>query len=115
MLSATMRGGGEKMEVIHVNASSFEAAVLKSAQSVIVDFWAKWCGPCQMLGPELEAIAASREDLKVVKVDVDESPALAAQYGVMSIPAVFLFRNGKVAASAIGYMKRDELLKTLGL
>ena len=92
----------------------FETEVLKSEKPAIVDFWAPWCGPCRMLGPILEEIAAERADRKVCKVNVDELGELAAQYGVTSIPCVICIRNGKVAAQSVGYVGKDELLKTLG-
>ena len=102
-----------KMEIT-LTAENFEAEVLKSEKPVLVDFWAPWCGPCRMLGPVLSEIAEERKgELKVGKVNVDDCPDLAARYGVMSIPAVMLFRNGQVAAQAVGFMPKDELLSTL--
>ena len=101
---------------IELNEANFEAEVEKSAVPVLVDFWATWCGPCMMLGPVVAEIASEREGtLKVGKVNVDESPELAARFGVMSIPAVFLFRDGKVAKQAVGYMPKADLLAALGL
>ena len=101
---------------IELNNANFEAEVEKSAVPVLVDFWATWCGPCMMLGPVVAEIASEREGtLKVGKVNVDECPELAARFGVMSIPAVFLFRDGKVAKQAVGYMPKADLLAALGL
>ena len=99
---------------IELNAKNFGDEVEKSDLPVLVDFWAPWCGPCMMLGPVIAEIAAEREGaLKVGKVNVDEAPELAAKFGVMSIPAVFLFKNGAVAAQAVGYMSKDELVAKL--
>ena len=95
---------------IELDSANFEDEVIKSDRPVLVDFWAEWCGPCKMLAPIVAGIAAEREGtLKVGKVNVDGSPELAAKYGVMSIPALFLFRGGKVAASSVGYMSKDEI------
>lgn len=99
---------------IEINEGNFEDEVVKSELPVMVDFWATWCGPCKMLAPVVAEIAAEREGtLKVGKVNVDESPELAARFGIMSIPAVFLFKGGKVAAQAVGYMSKDELVSKL--
>ena len=99
---------------IELTEKNFGDEVEKSDLPVLVDFWAPWCGPCMMLGPIIAEIAAEREGaLKVGKVNVDEAPELAAKFGVMSIPAVFLFRNGAVAAQAVGYMSKDELVAKL--
>ena len=101
---------------IEINEGNFENEVAKSDVPVMLDFWATWCGPCMMLGPVVAEIASEREGtLKVGKVNVDECPELAARFGVMSIPAVFLFRDGKVAKQAVGYMPKADLLAALGL
>lgn len=99
----------KKMEVT-LNAANFEAEVLKSEIPVVVDFWATWCGPCRMLAPELEALAAEKAGaVKVGKVNVDENAELCAKYGIMSIPAIFVFKNGKVTAQSVGYCKKADL------
>ena len=99
---------------ITLNNDNFETEVLKSDIPVLVDFWAPWCGPCMMLGQVIAEIARERDGmLKVGKVNVDENPDLAAKFGIMSIPAVFLFRNGQLAAQSVGYMSKDELVAKL--
>jgi thioredoxin 1 len=98
-----------------ISDEAFDERVLKSAKPVLVDFRAEWCGPCQMLGPELEKIAASRADLDVVGVDVDKAPMRAADYGITSIPAVLLFRGGEAVARTVGFMPADALLAALGI
>jgi thioredoxin 1 len=101
---------------IELTSGNFESEVLKSDRPVLVDFWAPWCGPCRMLAPVLAQIAQEKADvLKVGKVNVDEAPELAAKYGIASIPAVFLFRNGEVAAQSVGFMQKPELEKFIGI
>ena len=107
---------GVKMEAVNVTAANFEAEVLKSELPVVVDFWAEWCGPCRMLGPVIDELAADKAGaVKICKVNVDEAPDIAARYGITSIPAVFLIRNGEVAAKSVGYKDKASLAAALGL
>lgn len=101
------------MSSVHeANDQTFSKEVLESDVPVLVDFWAEWCGPCRQLSPVIESIAEDRAgSVKVVKVNVDESPALAARYGINSIPAVYLFDNGSVLASSIGAKPKAVLEK----
>ena len=99
-----------------VTESSFDAEVLQSEKPVLVDFWAEWCGPCHAVSPILDKIAEERADeLKLVKVNIDENQGLAQRYGVMSIPMMVLFKNGEPAAQTVGAMPKGALEKSLGL
>jgi len=99
-----------------VTEQSFEDEVLHSDKPVIVDFWAEWCGPCHAVAPVLDRIVEeSNGDLKLVKVNIDEQPALSQRYGVQSIPTMILFKNGEPAAAAIGAQPKPALEKALGL
>ena len=98
------------MGVSKVSDSDFEAQVLKSAEPVVVDFWAEWCGPCRMIAPALEEIAGKLGDkVKIVKLNVDENPATAAKYGIMSIPTLMLFKNGELASRQVGAAPKQKL------
>src|SRR5919201_4630325 len=98
-----------------VTEQTFENEVLGADRPVLVDFWAEWCGPCHAIAPVLDQIAAERGDLKVVKLNIDEEPALAQRYGVMSIPTLILFKDGEPAAAAVGAMPKSMLEQKLGL
>ncbi|MGZ4401480.1 MAG: thioredoxin [Gaiellaceae bacterium] len=99
-----------------VTEQSFEDEVLQSDKPVIVDFGAEWCGPCHAVSPVLDRIVEERNgDLKLVKVNIDEQPALSQRYGVQSIPTMILFKNGEPAAAAIGAQPKPALEKALGL
>jgi len=99
-----------------VTEATFEQEVLESEKPVLVDFWAEWCGPCHAVSPVLDRIAAEREDeLKLVKVNIDEQPELAQRFGVASIPTMILFKDGEPAAAAIGAQPKSSLERSLGL
>jgi thioredoxin 1 len=92
-----------------VTDSNFQAEVLECDKPVLVDFWAPWCGPCRVVAPVLEEIAAERDDLRIVKLNVDENQQTAAQYGVMSIPTMILFKHGAAAKTVIGAYPKKRL------
>jgi len=101
------------MSVLHINKENFEQLVLQSAKPVLLDFWATWCGPCRMVAPIVEEIAAEREDIAVGKIDVDAEMELAASFGIVSIPTLVLMRGSKVATTAVGYRPKEDILKIL--
>ncbi|MCR5515492.1 MULTISPECIES: thioredoxin [Lachnospira] len=103
------------MQIIHGTESNFEAEVLNSDKPVLVDFWATWCGPCKMLAPVLEKVAASQDDVKIVKIDVDENPAIAEKFNVMSIPTLILFKDGKEVNKQVGFVNEPALKAFMGL
>lgn len=92
-----------------VTDANFQAEVLESDTAVLVDFWAPWCGPCRVIAPHLEELNAEKDDLRVVKLNVDENPATAAQYNVMSIPTLIVFKHGQVAKQIIGALPKKRL------
>ena len=101
------------MSALHINKDNFQAEVINSDKKVLLDFWAPWCGPCQMVLPLVEEIAAERPDIKVGKINVDEEMELAKQFRVMSIPTLVVMENGEVINKAVGARDKEGLLDLL--
>ena len=101
------------MSVITITQNNFESEVLRSDKKVLLDFWATWCGPCRMVSPIVDEIAEERGDIKVGKINVDEQPALASQFGIMSIPTLVVMENGKLVNQAVGAMPKAQILALL--
>ena len=101
------------MSVMNINKQNYQQEVVNSDKPVLLDFWAAWCGPCRMLSPIIDEIAEEREDIKVGKVNVDEEPELASQCQVMSIPSVFVLKNGKIVAQSLGVKPKAQILALL--
>ena len=98
------------MSVININNSNFESEIIKSDKKVLVDFWAPWCGPCRMVLPVIDEISEEREDIKIAKINVDDEAELAAKFGIMSIPTLMIFENGKVIKKSTGAKSKEDLL-----
>lgn len=101
------------MEVKHITMENFEEEVLKCSKTVLLDFWADWCGPCKMMGPIMDMIAKEREDVNVCKLNVDENPQLAAQFGIMSIPTLMVFKAGQAVNKSIGAISKAQVLELI--
>ena len=101
------------MSAININKNNFRNEVLNSEKPVLLDFWASWCGPCRMVSPIVDEIAAERGDIKVGKVNVDEQPELAAQFGVMSIPTLVVMKSGRIVNQAVGARPKAQILAML--
>ena len=102
------------MAAIELTSENFEQEVLQADKTVLVDFWASWCGPCKMLSPVIEEIADERSDIKVGKVNIDEHPELAQKYGVMSIPTVLVIKDGEEVNKSVGAVSKKALLDLIG-
>ena len=101
------------MSALHINNSNFEHEVMNSDKKVLIDFWAPWCGPCQMVLPLIDEIASERSDIKVCKINVDENPELAKRFRVMSIPTLIVMEKGEVLNRATGARSKDGILELL--
>jgi len=98
------------MSALNINKNNFVEEVINSEKPVLVDFWASWCGPCRMVVPIVEQIAEEYPEYKIVKVNVDDEPELAAQFGVMSIPSLMVFKNGEVVNKSVGAKNKKQIL-----
>lgn len=101
------------MAAININKDNFHNEVMNSEKPVLLDFWASWCGPCRMVVPIVEQIAEERSDIKVGKINIDEEPELAMQFGIMSIPTLMVIKNGEVVTKAVGARPKDSILAML--
>ena len=101
------------MSVLVIDKNNFEAEVVKSDKPVLLDFWASWCGPCRMVSPIVDEIAEEHPEIKVGKVNVDEQPELASAFQVMSIPSLFVLKNGKVVKKSVGARPKEQILGML--
>ena len=101
------------MSIIHITAENYEAQVQNAAGKILLDFWASWCGPCRMIAPFLEEIAAEDDSVTIGKINVDDEMALAAKFGIVSIPTLVVMENGKAVQTAVGYRPKADILKLL--
>ena len=101
------------MSVIHIDRNNFQREALNSDRPVLLDFWAPWCAPCRMVGPILDEIAEERSDVKVAKINIDEQPELASQFGVMSIPTLMVMKEGRIVQQAAGARPKAQILSML--
>ena len=102
------------MAAIVITKENFDSEVLKAEGTVLVDFWATWCGPCRMLSPIVDEVASERPDVKVGKINGDEQPELAQQFGIMSIPTLLVFKNGEKVQESVGLIPKEKVEALLG-
>ena len=101
------------MAALHITSDNYESEVLNSAKPVLLDFWASWCGPCQMLLPVIEELSNEVTDAKICKINVDEESSLAEKYGVMSIPTLVVVKDGRTVSTSVGVQPKDKILEML--
>lgn len=102
------------MSAMHIDKNNFHEEVLKSEKPVLLDFWAPWCGPCRMVGPIIDEIAAERPEYKVVKINIDEEEELASRYKVYSIPTLMVMKNGQIVNQSVGARPKNQILAMMG-
>ena len=102
------------MSAMHINNRNFHEEVMNSEKPVLVDFWASWCGPCRMVGPIIDEIAAEHPEYKVVKINVDEEPELAGRFQVVSIPTLMVVKNGRIISQSAGARPKNQILAMMG-
>ena len=102
------------MNIVTVTSESFQSDVLDFKGTVLVDFWAAWCGPCRMLAPILEQLAEENPQIRIAKVNVDEQPQLGSKFNIMSIPTVMIFKDGKLVNTSVGLRPKEDFLQYLG-
>lgn len=102
------------MAAIVITKENFDREVLKAESTVLIDFWATWCGPCRMLSPIVDEVASEHPDVKVGKINVDEQPELAQQFGIMSIPTLLVFKNGEKVQESVGLIPKEKVESLIG-